>query len=60
MTKYRTFDEFEEEYFRTHPEEIEVFIEESFKAYKEHRDAAFEALLAKLLMIARVKGISVP
>ena len=57
MTKYRTFDELEEEYFRNHPEEIDSFIEEWFKAYKEHRN--FGVLLASLKVIARVKGISV-
>ncbi len=32
MTQYPTFDDFEEEHFRTHPEDIEPFINDVFDA----------------------------
>jgi hypothetical protein len=33
MTQYRALDELAEEYFRTHPEEINSFLEEIFESY---------------------------
>jgi HTH-type transcriptional regulator/antitoxin HigA len=56
MTQYRTLDDLAEEYFRTHPEEINPFLDEIFESYIEHRNLG--ALLAKLRIIARVLGIS--
>ncbi|MFM7630360.1 MAG: addiction module antidote protein [Alphaproteobacteria bacterium] len=56
MTQYPTFDDFEEEHFRTHPEAIDPFLDEIFESYNEHRDLG--ALLASLRIIARVRGIS--
>jgi HTH-type transcriptional regulator/antitoxin HigA len=56
MTQYPTFDDFEEEHFRTHPEDIEPFINDVFDAYAEHQNLS--ALLASLRIIARVRGIS--
>lgn len=56
MTQYRTLDDLAEEYFRTHPEAINPFLDEIFESYNEHRNLG--ALLAKLRIIARVRGIS--
>lgn len=38
MTQYPTFDDFEEEHFRNHPEDIEPFINDVFDAYAEHQN----------------------
>lgn len=56
MKQYRTLDEVTENYFRDHPEEISLFIEEIFEEYNEHHDTG--SLLAQLRVIARVKGLS--
>ncbi|WP_017326868.1 addiction module antidote protein [Synechococcus sp. PCC 7336] len=56
MSDYRTLEEFTEEYFREHPEEIEAFLTESFAEYA--RDGDGTALLSQLRIIARVRGIS--
>jgi probable addiction module antidote protein len=56
MTKYHTFDDLEEDYFRNHPEDIEAFINDVFDAYAQHQNLS--ALLASLRIIARVRGIS--
>lgn len=56
MTKYRTFEELTEDYFRLHPEEIDSFLAESFTEYAKDGDSA--ALLSGLRIIARVKGVS--
>lgn len=56
MPPYRTLDHLEEDYFRSHPEEIEPYLHEIFEAFAEDRDSG--ALLASLRTIARVKGIS--
>lgn len=53
---YRQFREVEEEYFRTHPEEIDAYLDEIFDEYAEDHNSA--ALLASLRVIAKVKGIS--
>ena len=53
---YRQFRDVEEEYFRSHPEEIDPYLEEIFDAYAEDHDSP--SLLASLRVIAKVKGIS--
>ncbi|ARN75246.1 addiction module antidote protein [Oceanicoccus sagamiensis] len=53
---YRTLDKLEENYFREHPEEIEIYLKEIFELYAEDGDSA--VLLASLRVIAKVKGIS--
>jgi probable addiction module antidote protein len=47
--KLRTFDAFEEEYYREHPEEIEGYLKVCFEEYA--KDGA-------LRLVARVKGIT--
>ena len=56
MHEYRTLDDVTVEYFVQHPEEIEVFLNESFADYAVDGDSA--VLLAALRVIARVKGVS--
>lgn len=53
---YREFRTVEEEYFRSHPEEIEAYIEEIFDEFAQDNNTA--ALLASLRVIAKVKGIT--
>lgn len=53
---YRQFRDVEEEYFRSHAEEIGPYLDEIFDAYAEDHDSA--SLLASLRVIAKVKGIS--
>jgi probable addiction module antidote protein len=54
--QYRTLDDVEEEYFRSHPEEIDDYLAVAFEEYA--KDRCTPALLSQLRMIARVKGIS--
>lgn len=56
MYNFRTFREVEEEYFRTHPEEIDDYLTLIFDEYANDGDLA--ALLASLRVISRVKGIT--
>ncbi|MFN6515595.1 MAG: addiction module antidote protein [Nostoc sp. CreGUA01] len=56
MGQFRTLDEFEEEYFRDRPEEIDDYLTEIFQEYAQDNDSG--ALLASLRVIARVRGIS--
>jgi len=56
MTKYRTFEELTEDYFKLHPEEIDDFLSENFAEYAKDGDSA--VLLSALRIVARVKGIS--
>ncbi|MDZ8261362.1 addiction module antidote protein [Nostoc sp. ChiQUE01b] len=56
MRKFRTLDEFEEEYFRKRPEEIDNYLTEIFQEYSEDNDSG--ALLASLRVVARVRGIN--
>jgi probable addiction module antidote protein len=56
MPKGRTLQEYTEQYFASHPEEIDDFLKESFEEYAKDGDSA--ALLSQLRVIARVKGIS--
>lgn len=57
MTKYRTFEQLSEDYFKLHPEEIDDFLSENFAEYAKDGDSV--ALLSALRIIASVKGISV-
>ena len=52
MRKFRTLDEFEEEYFRKHPEEIDDYLTEIFQEYSQDNDSG--ALLASLRVVAAV------
>jgi probable addiction module antidote protein len=52
----RTLDEFTEQYFRDHPEEIDDYLTEIFQDYAEDNDSG--ALLASLRILARVRGVS--
>ena len=56
MSKHRTLDNIEEDYFRKHPREISAYLNEIFDEYAHDGDSA--ALLASLRIIAKVKGIS--
>jgi HTH-type transcriptional regulator / antitoxin HigA len=52
----RTLDEFTEQYFRDHPDEIGDFLTEIFQDYADDNDSG--TLLAALRILARVRGIS--
>lgn len=54
MKKFRTIDEFEEEYFRKHPEEIDDYLTEIFQEYAEDND--YGTLLASLRIVVRVQA----
>ena len=56
MQTLRTFREFQVEYFRSHPEEIDDYIEEVFADYAEHND--IRVLLASLRTISQVRGMT--
>ncbi|MEH2146891.1 helix-turn-helix domain-containing transcriptional regulator [Nostoc sp.] len=56
MRKFRTLNEFEEEYCRKHPEEIDNYLTEIFQEYSEDNDSG--ALLASLGVFARIQRIS--
>ena len=56
MRKLRTLDEFTEDYFRAHPEEIDEYLTEIFIDFAEDNDTG--ALLASLRVLARVRGVS--
>ncbi len=56
MGQFRTLDEFEEEYFRDRPKEIDDYLTEIFQEYAQDNDSG--ALLASLRVIARVRGIT--
>ena len=56
MTDLRTLDNLEEDYFRRHPHEVDVYLSEIFNEYAQDGDSA--SLLASLRVIAKVKGIS--
>jgi HTH-type transcriptional regulator / antitoxin HigA len=56
VRKFRTLDEFEEEYFRKHPEEIDDYLTEIFQEYSEDNNSG--ALLASLRVVARIQRIS--
>jgi DNA-binding phage protein len=50
MRKFRTLDEFAEQYFRDRPEEIDDYLAEIFQEFAEDNDAG--ALLVFLLVLA--------
>jgi HTH-type transcriptional regulator / antitoxin HigA len=56
MRKFRTLDEFAEQYFCDRPEEIDDYLAEIFQEFLEDNDP--RALLASLRVIACVQGIS--
>lgn len=56
MPKGISLQEYTEGYLTRHPEEIDDFLKESFEEYAKDGDSA--ALLSKLRVIARVKGVS--
>jgi probable addiction module antidote protein len=56
MRNHRTISEFEEEYLRKHPDEMDDYITVLFDEYAESGDAA--ALLSSLRIVSRVKGVS--
>ena len=56
MRKLRTLDEFTEDYFRAHSEEIDEYLTEIFIDFAEDNDTG--ALLASLRVLARVRGVS--
>jgi probable addiction module antidote protein len=53
---FRAFREVEEDYFRTHPEEIDDYLTLIFDEYA--KDGNLAALLASLRVLSRVKGIT--
>lgn len=55
-TKYRTFEEVEEEYLRNHPDEIDDYITLLFDEYAESGDA--NTLFASLRLVGRIKGVT--
>ncbi|MEH2466864.1 hypothetical protein [Nostoc sp.] len=55
MRKFRTLDEFEQEYFLKHPEEIDDYLTEIFQKYLENNHSG--ALLASLRVVVRVQKI---
>jgi HTH-type transcriptional regulator / antitoxin HigA len=56
MGQMRTLDEFTDQYFRDHPEEIDDYLAEIFQEFAEDNDTG--ALLVSLRVIARAQGIS--
>ncbi len=56
MRKYRTLDEVTEDYYSTHPEEIEEFLQITFEEYAKDNDTG--ALLSALRIISRAKGMT--
>jgi HTH-type transcriptional regulator / antitoxin HigA len=56
MRKFRTLDEFAEQYFCDRPEEIDDYLAEIFQEFAEDNDTG--VLLVSLRVIARVQGIS--
>ncbi|MEH1892316.1 MAG: hypothetical protein V7K92_23640 [Nostoc sp.] len=55
MRKFRTLDEFEQEYFLKHPEEIDDYLTEIFQKYSESNDSG--AFLAFLRVFVSVQEI---
>lgn len=56
MRQLRTLDEFTEDYFRDHPDEIDDYLTEIFQDFAEDNDTG--TLLASLRVVARVRGVS--
>jgi HTH-type transcriptional regulator / antitoxin HigA len=55
MRKLRTLDEFVEQYFRDHPDEIDEYLAEIFRDYAEDSDS--EALLVSLRYLVPIVSI---
>jgi len=53
---YKTLDESEKVYYRSHPDEIDEYLTTAFEEYA--KDGCTATLLAQLRMIARAKGVS--
>ena len=56
MSNYRTIGEVEEDYLRTHPDEVDDYISVLFDEYAESGDTA--SLMSSLRVVSRVKGVS--
>jgi len=56
MNDLETLEQFEESYYREHPEEIDTYLRVAFEEYAKDSNSA--ALLDSLRVIGRVKGIS--
>ena len=56
MRNYRTFDEYQDDHFTKHPDEIEGYIRVVFEEYA--KDGDTRALLSSLRTVSRVKGIT--
>ena len=56
MRKLRTIDQFTEDYFCAHPEEIDEYLTEIFQDFAEDNDPG--ALLASLRVLAPVRDVS--
>lgn len=54
--KLQTFGEYEEGYYRKHPDEIDGYLKTIFEEWSKDGDTG--ALLASLRTIGRVKGVS--
>ncbi len=56
MRKLRTLDHYEEDYLKTHPREVNEYVNILFEEYEEDGDIA--TLLSSLRVVCRVKGIA--
>lgn len=54
--KLQTFEEYEEAYYREHPDEIDGYLKTIFEEWAKDGDTG--ALLASLRTISRIKGVS--
>ncbi|HAM39102.1 MAG TPA: DNA-binding protein [Elusimicrobia bacterium] len=52
--KFRTFDEFEVEYYKKHPKELKSYIEVALEEFQ--KDGNERAFLASLAVAAKVRG----
>ncbi|OQA91432.1 MAG: hypothetical protein BWY26_00977 [Elusimicrobia bacterium ADurb.Bin231] len=52
--KFRTFDEFEVEYYKKHPEELKSYIEVALEEFQ--KDGDERAFLAAIAVAAKVRG----
>ena len=57
MRKLRTIDQFTEDYFRAHPEEIDAYLTEISQDFAEDNDPG--ALLASLRVLAPVHDVRI-
>ncbi len=56
MRSFKTLDQYEENYFKERPEEVEAYLEIIFEEYAKDQDLG--ALLASLRAVSRARGIS--